>query len=62
MKIKIEQLDEHLRKRVVFALQRYANSLRLEQSEVRWECIKLIAAIRHGELLLCEYVETNTEG
>lgn len=61
MKIKIEQLDEHTRKRVIFALQRYAKNLRLEQTEVRWECIKLIAAIRRSELLLCEYINTDAE-
>lgn len=61
MKIKIEQLDERTREGVAIALQHYAASIYPEQVEARKKYCKLSSAVRHGELLLCEYVDTDAE-
>lgn len=61
MKIKIEQLDECTREGVSIALQQYAASIYPEQVEARKKYRDLSSAVRHGELLLCEYIDTDTE-
>lgn len=61
MKIKIEQLDEHTREGVAIALQHYAASIYPEQVEAREKYRNLSSAVRHGELLLCEYINTDSE-
>lgn len=55
MKIKIKQLDEHTREGVAIALQHYSASIYPEQVEARKKYRDLATAVRHGELLLCEY-------
>lgn len=61
MKIKIEQLDAETREGVAIALQQYLASIRLEQV-ITWKNYHdLSLAVRHGELLLCEYIDTDTE-
>ena len=61
MKIKIEQLDECTRKGVAIALQHYAASIYPDRVEARKKYRDLSLAVRHGELLLCEYIDTDAE-
>lgn len=61
MKIKIEQLDAETREGVAIALQMYAASIYPEQVEARKKYRDLSSAVRHGELLLCEYINTDAE-
>lgn len=61
MKIKIRQLDTVTRKGVAIALQQYAASIRPEQVVTRKKYRDLSSAVSHGELLLCEYIDTDTE-
>lgn len=61
MKIKIKQLDERTREGVAIALQQYSASIRLDQVVARKKYRDLSSAVRHGELLLCEYIDTDAE-
>lgn len=62
MKIKIEQLDERTRECVAIALQQYAASIYPDQVKAREKYRNLSSAVRHGELLLCEYQYNGEEG
>lgn len=55
MKINIKQLDNDTREGVATALQLYAASIYPEQVEARKKYRDLSVAVRHGELLLCDY-------
>lgn len=61
MKIKVTQLDERTREGVAIALQHYAASIYPEQVDARKKYRDLSSAVRHGELLLCEYVSNGKE-
>lgn len=61
MKIKIEQLNESTRSRVVRALNSWAerNEEFFPKLSSRYKEIAL--RIKNGELLLCEYIDTDIE-
>lgn len=61
MKIKIEQLDAETREGVAIALQMYAASIYPDEMKTREKYRNLSSAVRHGELLLCEYINTDAE-
>ncbi len=62
MKIKVEQLTETERYTLSLALDYYVCKVGNSDPESGRKYAKIAYKLRQGELLLCEYVETNTEG
>lgn len=56
MKIKVKQLDEETRGIIARALELYADYVYGQLPNVKKQYINIGQAVRHGELLLCEYV------
>ena len=56
MKIKVKQLDEETRGTIALALELYASYVYELLPNVKKQYINIGQAVRHGELLLCEYV------
>lgn len=61
MKIKIEQLDEHVRLTIANALLEYYPNITEEINPSQVNTHELSARIASGELLLCEYIDTDAE-
>lgn len=61
MKIKIEQLDEKTRSTLALICNLYAADMQKIDAEVTEKYSRLAMQIRHGELLLCEYVNNQEE-
>lgn len=61
MKIKIEQLDELTRSRIVRALNFWAKRNEENFPVLSSKYMNISHRISHGELLLCEYIDTDAE-
>lgn len=61
MKIKVKQLDEETRGTIALALELYASYVYELLPNVKKQYINIGQAVRHGELLLCEYVYSEQE-
>lgn len=61
MKIKVQQLDEKTRSTLALICNLYAADMQKIDAEVTEKYSKLAIQIRHGELLLCEYVDNHEE-
>ena len=61
MKIKIEQLDEQTRRTIALAVELYAGKFAKADPATCEKYLKMVIALRHGELLLCEYVYNEKE-
>lgn len=62
MKIKVTQLTSTQRDLIAWALFNYANELHNNEEEGAEFYAHTATAIRHGELLLCEYQYNEQEG
>lgn len=62
MKIEITQLQEPTRNILALAMEHYALTVGDGYPEIAFKYTSIAQAIRHGELLLCEYVYTPREG
>lgn len=61
MKIKVTQLDDATRSTVALALELYASSVHELCKNTKEKYMNIGQAVRHGEVLLCEYVYTEKE-
>lgn len=55
MKINVNQLDETTRKTIALAVELYAGKWAKSDPATCDKYFKMSIALRHGELLLCEY-------